>query len=168
MKERWKDMQQAEQWKWKSFSCVQHFANPMDYTVHGTLQAKILEWVAFPFSKGSSQPRDQTQVSCTARGFLTSWATREAQQYWSGYPIPSPGELPDPGIEPESLALQADSLPTELSKKLCRRLLWFKLKGLEKVLYTYWHCFTTFWKLFFFNLRTYSFLRKIMYNLRSS
>jgi len=35
----------------------------MDYAVHGILQARILEWVAFPFSKGSSQPRDQTQVS---------------------------------------------------------------------------------------------------------
>ena len=38
--------------------------NPMDYTVHGILQARILEWVAFPFSRGSSQPRDRTQVSC--------------------------------------------------------------------------------------------------------
>ena len=35
----------------------------MDYTVHGILQARILEWVAFPFSRGSSRPRDQTQVS---------------------------------------------------------------------------------------------------------
>jgi len=42
----------------------------VDSTVHGTLQAKILEWVAFPFSKGSSQPRDQTQVSRTAGGFF--------------------------------------------------------------------------------------------------
>ena len=33
--------------------------NPMNYTVHGILQARILEWVAFPFSRGSSQPRDQ-------------------------------------------------------------------------------------------------------------
>ena len=38
--------------------------DPMDYKVHGILQARILEWVDFPFSKGSSQPRDQTQVSC--------------------------------------------------------------------------------------------------------
>ena len=38
--------------------------DPIDYTVHGILQARILEWVAFPFSRGSSQPRDQTQVSC--------------------------------------------------------------------------------------------------------
>ena len=52
--------------------------NPMAYTVHGILQAKILEWVAFPFSRGSSQLRDWTQVSCIAGRFLTSWATREA------------------------------------------------------------------------------------------
>ena len=38
--------------------------NPMDYTVHGLLQARILEWVAFPFSRGSSQSRTQTGVSC--------------------------------------------------------------------------------------------------------
>ena len=53
--------------------------DPMDYTVPGILQARILEWVAFPFSRGSSQPRDRTQVSCTARGFFTSWAIREVQ-----------------------------------------------------------------------------------------
>ena len=49
-----------------------------DYTVHGILQARILEWVAFPFSRGSFQPRDQTQVSYTSGRFFTSWATREA------------------------------------------------------------------------------------------
>ena len=54
--------------------------NPMDYTIHGILQARILEWVAFPFSRGSSQPRDQTQVSHIAGGFFTRWATREAQR----------------------------------------------------------------------------------------
>ena len=37
--------------------------DPLDYMVHGILQARILEWAAFPFSRGSSQPRDQTQVS---------------------------------------------------------------------------------------------------------
>ena len=42
-----------------------------------TLQARILEWVAVPFSRGSSQPRDRTQVSIIAGGFFTSWATRE-------------------------------------------------------------------------------------------
>ena len=47
----------------------------MDYTAHGILQARILEWVVFPFSRGSSQPRDGTQVSHTAGEFFTSWAT---------------------------------------------------------------------------------------------
>ena len=46
--------------------------DPMDYTVHGNLQARILEWVAFPFSRGSSHPRDQTQVSRIAGRFFTS------------------------------------------------------------------------------------------------
>ena len=54
--------------------------NPTDHTVHGILQARIPDWVAFPFSRGSSQPRDRTQVSCIAGGFFISWATREAQQ----------------------------------------------------------------------------------------
>ena len=45
------------------------------------LQARILEWVAMPFSRGSSQPRDWTQISCIADGFFTLWATREALTY---------------------------------------------------------------------------------------
>ena len=49
----------------------------MNYTVHGLLQAKILKWVAFPFSSCSSQLRDWTQVSHIAGRFFTSWATRE-------------------------------------------------------------------------------------------
>ena len=48
----------------------------MDYTVHGILQARIPEWVAIPFSRGSSQAKDQSQVSAIAGGFFTSWATR--------------------------------------------------------------------------------------------
>ena len=52
--------------------------DPRDYIVHGILQARILEWVAFPFSRGSSQPGDRTQVSLIAGGFFTSWAMKEA------------------------------------------------------------------------------------------
>ena len=89
----------------------------MDCRVHGILWARILEWVAFPLSRGSSQPRDQTQVFCITGRFFTSWATREAQEYWSGYPIPSPENLPNPGIKPGSPALQVDSLPTELHNR---------------------------------------------------
>ena len=51
----------------------------MEYIVHGFLQARILKWVAFPFSRGFSQPGDQTQVSHIAGEFFTSWATREIQ-----------------------------------------------------------------------------------------
>ena len=50
--------------------------DPMDYTVHEFLQARILEWVAFLFSRESFQSRDRTQVSRIAGKFLTSWATR--------------------------------------------------------------------------------------------
>ena len=130
---------------------------------------RILEWVAYPFSCGSSPPRNRTKVSGIAGGFYTNWAMREAsfvskcciiflcvspswfthlrplvetvcsslsrvqlfatpwiiihqaplslgfsrQEYWSGLPFPSPGDLPDLGIEPGSPALQADSLPSE-------------------------------------------------------
>ena len=44
--------------------------DPMDYTVHGILQARIQEWVAFPFSRGSSQLGDRTQVSCIVGRFF--------------------------------------------------------------------------------------------------
>ena len=64
-------------------SCLT-LCNPMDcsppgFSVHGILQARILERVAMPFSEGSSQPRNQTQVSCIAGRFFTIWATKEAQ-----------------------------------------------------------------------------------------
>ena len=91
--------------------------NPMGSIINGILQARILEWVAIPFSRWSSQPGGQTQVSHIVGRFFTSWATREAHKYWRVYPILSPVDLPDPGIELGSPALQADSLPTELSRK---------------------------------------------------
>ena len=57
-------------------SCLT-LCNPMDYEVHGILQAKILEWIDFPFSRGSSQPGCRTRVSYIAGGFFTNWAIRE-------------------------------------------------------------------------------------------
>ena len=48
-----------------------------DSSVHGILQARILEWVAISFSRGSSQPRNRTWVSCIAGRFFTNWSTRE-------------------------------------------------------------------------------------------
>ena len=52
--------------------------DPMDYTGHGILQARILEWGAFPFPKGSSRLRNRTGVSYIAGRFFTSWTAREA------------------------------------------------------------------------------------------
>ena len=51
--------------------------SPQGSSVHGILQARILEWVAMPFSRGSSQPRDGTRVSYIADRFFTVWATRK-------------------------------------------------------------------------------------------
>ena len=70
------------------YVCVSHsvgsLCNPMGYSppgssVHGILQARILEWVAISFSRGSSQPREWTRVSCIAHRCFTIWATREAE-----------------------------------------------------------------------------------------
>ena len=81
-----------------------------------------------PFPRGSSWLRSQTRVSCIAGGFFTSWATSEVrlfmtpgavacqasqstefsrQEYWSGFPCSSPGDLPNPGIESVSLTSPA-------------------------------------------------------------
>ena len=186
-----------------SFGCVRlcnpMYCGPPGSSVHGILQARILEWVAMPSLKGSSRPRDWTWVSCitgdslllnhggspiytyaaaaakslqscptlcnpidsSPQGspvpgilqartlewvaisftmhesekwklkvkslspvwlFATPWTAAyqappsmgfSRQEYWSGLPLPSPGDLPDPGIEPGSPALQADALTSE-------------------------------------------------------
>ena len=66
-----KKMLNSEEYVKVTQSCPT-LCNPMDYTVHGILQARILEWVVAPFSRGSSQPRDQTQVFHIAGRFFTS------------------------------------------------------------------------------------------------
>ena len=55
--------------------------SPPGSSLHGILQTRILEWVAISFSRGLSQPRNQTWVSCIAGRFFTDWATREARNY---------------------------------------------------------------------------------------
>ena len=82
----WKILAPWKKVKWSEVKVVQScptLCDPMDCIVHGIVQARILEWVALPFSRGSCQPRDWTQVSRIAGWFFTSWATREAQEYWS-------------------------------------------------------------------------------------
>ena len=98
----------------------------MEYIVHGILQARILEWVAFSFSRRSSQPRDWTQVSHIAGRFFT-WedslpdslpgSLAEPQGKPKNIGVGSLVNLPNPGIEPGSPALPVDSLLTELSGK---------------------------------------------------
>ena len=108
-------------------------------------QARILEWVAIPLSRGSFWPRDWTWVSWIAgrffpigtikeasktrlsewlkslsrvRLFATPWTVAypmgfSRQEYWSGLPFPSPGDLPNPGIKAGSPSLEADALTSE-------------------------------------------------------
>ena len=126
-----------------SLSVMSTLCDPMNYSlpgssVHGLLQTKILEWVAIPFSRGSSRPKDWTWVSCITDRFFTIWATRKSfscvrlfvtpwtiacqaplsmdfsrQECWSVKPFSSPAFLPNPGNESRSSALQVDSLPSE-------------------------------------------------------
>ena len=64
--------------------------SPPGSSVHGILQARILEWVAIPFSRGSSWPRDQTKVFCIAGRVFTVWATGKVD--WPGL---LPGSSPN-------------------------------------------------------------------------
>ena len=77
----------------KSLSHVRLFATPMDCSppgssIHGIFQARVLEWVAISFSRGSSWPRDWTWVSRIAGRYFTIWAAREAHVSLKSYKIP--------------------------------------------------------------------------------
>ena len=88
---------------------------------------RLNERVSSSVASDSSQPRGLSM------GF-------SRQEHWSGLPFPSPGDLPDPGIEPRSPALQADSLLTEL---------WGKtewVSQLEGFIYTNTHSYVHMWK----------------------
>ena len=78
---------QGGKWKW-SCSVVSDSLQPMDCSppgscIHGFLQARVLEWVAISFSRGSSQPRDQTWVSRIVGRHFTVWVTREVPSGWT-------------------------------------------------------------------------------------
>ena len=87
--------------------------SPPGSSIHEIFQARVLEWGAIAFS-----------ISCFScvQFFATLWTVAHQaplsmefsrQEYWSGWPCPPPGGLPDPGIKPVSPALWADSLPSE-------------------------------------------------------
>ena len=94
--------------------------SPPGSSVRGNFQTRILEWVPIFFSGRSSQPRDQTQVSCAcdqflsgAQLFVTSWSVVTQAPLSMGFirqewvAVPTPGDLPDPGIKPVSFASHA-------------------------------------------------------------
>ena len=89
---------QSEKWKWKLLSPV-WLCDPMDCTFHGILQARILEWVAFSFSRGSSQPSDWTQIPTLQVDSLP------AEPQWK------PTGLPEKSLK---------SILTAVKKSLCR------------------------------------------------
>ena len=86
----------------------------MDYTVHGILQARILEWVAFPFSRGPSQPKYWIQVSCIAGRFFFL----PAELQWKPKSTGVGNLFLLQGIFLTQESLQVNSLPTEPSKNL--------------------------------------------------
>ena len=67
-----KQITRPEEMKVKVAQSCLMVGDPMDCTIHRILQARILEWLAFAYSRGSSQPRNQTGVFCTAGGFFTN------------------------------------------------------------------------------------------------
>ena len=95
--------------------------SPPGSPVPGILQARTLEWVAIAFSNAWKW-KGKVKSFSPVWLFATSWTTAyqappslgfSRQEYWSGVPFPSPGDLPYPGIEPGSPALQTDALPPE-------------------------------------------------------
>ena len=97
--------------------------NPMDCSlpgssVHGIFQARVLEWGAIACSNSKSLVKSLSRVLLFAT--LQTVACQappsmgfSRQEYWSGLPFPSPGDLPNPGLEPRSPALEADALTSE-------------------------------------------------------
>ena len=88
-------------------------SSPSGSPVPGILQARTLEWVAISFSNASSSLRlhglQPARLLCLSMGF-------SRQEYWNGLPFPPPENFPNPGIEPRSPALQADSLPSHIKE----------------------------------------------------
>ena len=97
-------------------------------SVHRILQARVLEWVAVPFSRGSSWPRNWTRVSCIVGGFFTSWATgntasnasqklrKPGVQLWSRQP-----QAATQAVTSRNLVSQAELLTTAMTSSRCQR-----------------------------------------------
>ena len=122
----WKTQQWPQwqsQWKW-SRSVVSDSLRPRELhsppgsSVHGILQARILEWVAISFSRGSSWPRDRTQVSQIAGRCFNLWATREAQDWKRSLFVP----IPKKGNAKECSNYHTIALNSQASKVMLKTL----------------------------------------------
>ena len=98
----------------KSLQLCLILCDPMDYTVHGILQARILEWVAVPFSRDLPNPGIQPRSPTLQADSLPTEPPGKPKNTGVGNLSLLQQIFPDPGIEPGSPALQANSLPTEL------------------------------------------------------
>ena len=128
-------------------SCVLFFATPR--SIQSVEFSRPEYWSGQPFPSPGDLPNPGLPH---CRWILYQLSHQEAQEYWSGQPIHSPADLSDPGIDLGSPALQADSLPTELSGKLApvllpgefhgqRSLVGYSLQGCKKLARTEmtWH-----------------------------
>ena len=98
---------------WDPMDC-----NPQAPLSKGILKARILEWVVIPFSGGSCQPRDQTQVSCIADGFSTVWATM-GSPYWKYVRLRSGDHRMFTFVEAQEL-MSRDETSTQLESRAQR------------------------------------------------
>ena len=87
--------------------------DPMVYAVHGILQARILEWVAFPFSRGFPNPGIKPRSPALQAVSLYQLSHKESPRILEWVAFPFSRGFPNPGIKPRSPTLQADSLPAE-------------------------------------------------------
>ena len=104
-------------WLWVTESespSVVSISDPMDYTVHGSLQTRILEWVAFSISSVSSLPGDFLSY---CRWILYQLCHKGSPRILEWVDYPFYGDIPNTGTNPGSHTLQEDSLPAELSGK---------------------------------------------------
>ena len=107
--------------------------SPPGSSVHGILQAKIMEWLAISFSRGSSQARDRTQVSCIAGRCFTICTAREAQRIWENFLINKPISI-DPVYKSVWNNKWQCTLPYT---RATLRVYWFRVSIFPFVFFTY-------------------------------
>ena len=117
------------------------------FSVHGILQARILQWVAISFSRGSSWPRNRTQISCIASRFFTNWATREAS--W-GYRIRYIGKRSYNFLGKRSSNFVGKHLKKHANFMIFPLQVWITFHGIAVWLYFYLGNFKLLWYYYYY------------------